>query len=747
MELARPPITNVEVTERNYLGYVLFTLFFCSGFCSLLYQVVWVRLAFTHFGIITPVLSVVISVFMLGLGIGSVVAGRGVERWSRRFRVNPARLYAAAELGIGIGAFTVPWLFRIGEDALLGLGDASSSRYLLVSALYITAAILPWCVLMGATFPLMMSFIRRIRPTDSTGFSFLYLANVIGAAAGAALTAGVLVELLGFRQTGMLAALVNFTIATAAFLLGGLFPGDARAIAQHVDHIERVQLASENRRWISFVLFTTGFASLAMEVVWTRAFTFVLKTTVYAFAAILTTYLLATWLGSLLYRRHLANGSTIAIPNLLGFLCLFALLPVVLNDPRLQHNPILTLASIAPICAALGYLTPRLIDEYSHGRPESAGRSYGWNIAGGTLGPLVAAYLLLPLIGVRAALALLATPFIGLYIWSAGRSLTRLPQQTMLATTIGLLGVAILIGRSFEDALYNGPQQVRRDHVATVIATGSGMDKHLLVNGVGITILTPITKVMAHLPLALNGHAESGLVICFGMGTTARAMLSWGIETTAVDLVPSVPKLFDFFFADAPSVLADPRMHVIIDDGRRFLLRTRRSYDVITIDPPPPVEAAGSSLLYSREFYGVIKAHLKPNGILAQWFPSSEEKVLSAVARSLTHSFQHVAVYRSLADWGFHLLASETPIPEMSPAEFAARLPQTAQGDLIEWGPKRSLIEMTTEILSRRVPISTVLKADLPAEITDDKPYNEYFILRDESVLTPRRLFRIAFPY
>ena len=188
-------------------------------------------------------------------------------------------------------------------------------------------------------------------------------------------------------------------------------------------------------------------------------------------------------------------------------------------------------------------------------------------------------------------------------------------------------------------------------------------------------------------------------------------------------------------------------MHVVIDDGRRFLLRTSRSYDVITIDPPPPVQAAGSSLLYSREFYGVIKAHLKPNGILAQWFPSSEEKVLSAVARSLTHSFQHVAVYRSLADWGFHLLASETPIPEMSPAEFAARLPQTAQGDLIEWGPKRSLIEMTTEILSRRVPISTVLKADLPAEITDDKPYNEYFILRDESVLTPRRLFRIAFPY
>src|SRR4029077_1916922 len=130
----------------------------------------------------------------------------------------------------------------------------------------------------------------------------------------------------------------------------------------------------------------------------------------------LTTYLLATWFGSLLYRHHLKSGTTITITNLLGSLCLFSFLSVVLVDPRLQHSPLLTLASIVPICAALGYMTPKLIDEYSHGRPARAGPSYGWNIAGGTLGPLVAAYLLLPLIGVRSALSLLAVPFIGLYI-------------------------------------------------------------------------------------------------------------------------------------------------------------------------------------------------------------------------------------------------------------------------------------------------------------------------------------------
>jgi spermidine synthase len=144
----------------------------------------------------------------------------------------------------------------------------------------------------------MMSFIRRIRPSDVTGFSFLYVANVIGAAAGAALSAGVLVELLGFRGSSILAAFVNFMIAAVAVILGVLFPGEARATRQQDDQMDHRYIASESPPWIILVLFTTGFASLAMEVVWTRAFTFVLLTTVYSFAAILTTYLLANvaWL-------------------------------------------------------------------------------------------------------------------------------------------------------------------------------------------------------------------------------------------------------------------------------------------------------------------------------------------------------------------------------------------------------------------------------------------------------------------
>ncbi len=140
-----------------------------------------------------------------------------------------------------------------------------------------------------------------------------------------------------------------------------------------------------------------------------------------------------------------------------------------------------------------------------------------------------------------------------------------------------------------------------------------------------MTKLTPVTKMMAHLPLAfLPRQPQKALVICFGMGTSELAILSWGIHATAVELVPSVPLVVTFFHPDAGKLLRPPLAHIVTDDGRAFLERTVEQYDVITTDPPPPVEAAGSSLLYSKEFYAIAKPHLREGGILQQWFPGGD---------------------------------------------------------------------------------------------------------------------------
>jgi len=723
-----------EISGR--LNPILFSLFFLSGFCSLLYQLVWVRIAFAHFGVITPVLSVVLSVFMLGLGVGSVLGGAWAQSLSERYKISPALFYGGAELLIGVGAFVAPLLFQAGDDYLLAAGEASSTGYLFVSAIFIAVAILPWCIMMGATFPLMMSFIRQINPTNQNSFSFLYLANVVGATAGTLVTALVLVELLGFRETYMIAATINLAIAASSFALAALcpFPSEQPAAAQTWMGAPAQAVPQISKRWFEVVLFTTGFVSLAMEVVWTRAFTFVLKTTVYAFATILATYLTATWLGSWLYRRGLRDGRLIPVEVVLGVLCLFSLLPILLVDPRLNENVVVTLGSIVPFCLALGYLTPSLIDAYSGGNPSGAGRSYAVNIAGGIVGPLFAAYILLPTVGTRVALLVLSLPMLLLFVLATREGASSFRRRLEIVPPFALVfAFSMFVSRGFEDGIFHeGPREIRRDHVATVMAYGQGMDKRLLVNGVGMTFLTPITKIMAHLPLVqLDNHARSGLVICFGMGTTFRSMHSWGIDVTAVELSRSVTESFGFFFPDFQVVTGDPKSHLVVDDGRRYLLRSQRKFDVITVDPPPPIEAASSSLLYSKEFYAVVMAHLAPSGILQQWFPGGDDQIQSAVARSLRESFPYVVAFKSIEDWGYHFLASMSPIDAITPADFVTRLPDSAKRDLMEWNADIPVEKMAENILSRRIDIEKLL---LPgsdhALVTDDLPYNEYFLLR-----------------
>ena len=103
----------------DHLHAVIFVVFFWSGFCSLVYQVVWIRLAFSHFGVLTPVLSCLLSVFMLGLGLGSALGGRWARWWDRVVGGSSAYLYAAIEGMIGLGAFAVPFLFQTGSEVLL----------------------------------------------------------------------------------------------------------------------------------------------------------------------------------------------------------------------------------------------------------------------------------------------------------------------------------------------------------------------------------------------------------------------------------------------------------------------------------------------------------------------------------------------------------------------------------------------------------------------------------------------------
>lgn len=723
------------------MGWI-FVFFFVSGFCSILYEVIWLRLSMAQFGVTSAMVSIILSMFMAGLGLGSWIGGRACRRFGQQIGKSAMRIYALLELTIGVSAIVVPYELLVGRKLLDWLAVSSSSAYYLVSGLWVAITLIPWCACMGATIPFGMLAIRvYFRNASERSFSFLYLANVMGAVAGAVVPP-LLIEVYGFRGTLRLAASMNVLLFICAMLLSVRLSRVGQFAAWTTKEQARTRVTEEARnRWPLALLFMTGLTSMAGEVVWIRLFTPYLGTVVYAFATILGTYLAATFVGSQIYRYRGGRGSGLEM-LLWGSLGLASLLPLIVTSPvfvlpTYQLLQVVRLVlGIALFSGLLGFVTPMLVDRWSQGDPDEAGKAYAINVAGCIVGPLISGFVLLPTISERWVLLVLAAPWLILGL------LPRMSRATETPMTLtwqryaccGLSGAALVAAFTFR-GIYEDPNtahRVLRDNTATVIASGEGMQRSLFVNGIGVTFLTPIAKMMAHFPLAFLDHEPSNaLVVCFGMGTTYRSIMSWNIPITAVELVPSVPKLFGYFHADGPKLLQSPLSRVVIDDGRRYLERTNEQFDVITLDPPPPVEGAGSSLLYSKEFYATIRRRLKPGGILQQWLPRGDAVVQAAVASALQQSFPHVRVFHSLNNWGFHFLASEHPLPDRTALELARRLPPSAVRDLLEWGPATNAAEQFSLMLGRELQLDEMIAgAPGAAPLQDDRPENEYFLLR-----------------
>lgn len=705
-----------------------FVFFFISGFCSVLCELIWLRLSMAQFGVTTAMTSIVLSVFMAGLGVGSWAAGALVRRYGDRINFPPLRIYALLELLIGLSALVVPAELAWGHRLLEGLADrtvVSSATFYVVAGIWLAATMIPWCACMGATIPVAMFAIRDLKKAqDGRSFSFLYLANVLGAVLGSFLPL-LLIEPYGFHKTLRIGAAFNVAIAAAAL-----------AVSFVAGRVSRTSTASEVRfdasgnRGVLLLLFTTGLATMGMELIWIRLFTPYIGPVVYSFGMILVAYLLATFAGSQVYRRWSRNHKQESRLTWIS-LALLGVLPLLTADVRVPLGLVSRVfLGVMPFAAMIGFLTPMLVDRWSGGDPDRAGRAYAVNVVGCIIGPLVCGFLLLPFAGERWSALLLALPwFVMAFVGGSAGSLKPLSR----AAGYGLLALSLVVlftTKDFENQ-FSG-RKVLRDSTATVIAYGQGMRRGLLVNGMGMTKLTPITKMMAHLTLASLDHTPHDvLIICFGMGTTFRSASTWQISTTAVDLVPSVPKLFSYYHSDADIVTSSPLNHVVVDDGRRFLERSPAKYDAIIVDPPPPVQTAGSSLLYSEEFYAIAKQRLQPGGILQQWLPEADAATQSAVARAIKNSFPYIRVYRGMEGWGWHFLASERPIPVRTATELLARMPAAAVTDMMEWGPAPTPEKEVDMLLSHpSSPDAIIALAPGTPSLQDDRPINEYFLLR-----------------
>jgi spermidine synthase len=268
---------------------------------------------------------------------------------------------------------------------------------------------------------------------------------------------------------------------------------------------------------------------------------------------------------------------------------------------------------------------------------------------------------------------------------------------------------------------------------ATCIAAGVHGDRNTLslyVDGQGMTKLVNETKLLTHLPYLLAKDPRRYLIICFGMGTTTRSASHYpNLEIDAVDLVPEVFEYFPHYHADSDRVREHAGLKFHVNDGRNHLLVTDKQYDLITVDPAPPIHSAGTVNLYTREFFALAKSRLSDGGVFCLWLPPGPESEVVRILRTFTKVFPDGSIWGALEYPGFYLIGGQQPI-RPTPTERADIVRKLSRiDDLAEWtntyrdeNRLQSLFVMDADELGH-------LLRDVPI-VTDDNPYSEFPVWR-----------------
>jgi spermidine synthase len=743
---------------------VVLALFVASGAAGLIYQVVWSRELVLVFGNTTQAVATIVTAFMAGLGFGSLIGGRlaGITR-------RPLRLYGLVELAVAAMAALLPFVFSGLAELYRGVwptlverpGQLAGVRFALA-----LAAVAPATFLMGMTLPLLTRYLVRTLDEAGARLGELYAANTIGAMAGTLIGGFVLIEFLGLRMTGYLAVALNLAAGLGALLLSRRWeavPGDDSepAAGEWPARPEVPRWFRPRRRIVLAATFVSGFVSLALEVLWTRMLAEGTGSNIYVFTTILATFLFGIALGSFLYRRFSRpEGERLGVLGLcLGAIGLLAQLTVVLGSGVLGHvsSKLGTMAVLLPATILMGYAFPlagRLATPSAEAAGASVGLLYAANTLGAILGSFSAAFILAGTLGTNGSILLLGA--INLLAGAALLAADRAPADRARSgagrarlVAGGLAGLAALglVASSLdlpvtrtktENELRNTglPVTHAEDELATVDTVG-GPEKgrRLLVGGVGMTSLTVDTKLMGYLSRALRPDARDFLVIAFGMGGTYRSGLQMGLRTDAVELSPTVPSRMPVFFPDADRFLNHPQGRVIVSDGRNYVRLSRETYDMVAVDPAPPIESAGSVVLYTREFLTEGKARLRPGGVFMLWIPYAlplddfKEHV-----RTFAGVFGHVRLVLSPGRHGVFMFGSDAPL-EFTDDNIRRVLGSPAALRDLDDVPDHPPTDADgwVEVVRRSEWLADDrLRAFVGPgpQITDDRPRSEYFLWR-----------------
>ncbi|MBI5814216.1 MAG: hypothetical protein HZB29_01245 [Nitrospinae bacterium] len=654
-------------------------LFFLSGLTSLIYEVVWQKRIMTALGSDVYATSMTLSAFMLGLALGSFLAGKVADRVSGRVLI-----YGFLELLIGVYAVSFPSILAFAGHPLHDLyvnyfGAASSVYWTFKFAIIFIVLMIP-SAMMGATLPIVVAEFAVSEGHAGEEVSRFYSINTIGAFFGVLVSGFISIYMFGLSTTTWTAATLNFIIAGVAIVTHFARQKEDSIISKAGPsaNIPLMVYGRSTARAAIVSAFFIGFCILALEVVWARMLIQYMAATVYSFSTMLLFVLLGIFLGARKSRSFIESGKELpekyvlyimlaglyvsvsallfyVFPNLYTNL-VFAMLAVFKGNPdswlfvSTVGKGLASAFFVLIPCVMSGMLFPMAVRmctdsvEHAGGKLSSV---YVANTAGSIIGPLAASFILIPAFGAKGAMIALALMLVAVGAGAVHYMGKRVEKSHLaLAGAVIVLSLTAMLMPKKIVANYARPS---KDTRLIYSREGVYQNINILKNQSGQTVFMIDGNVEAdnsylqlrhfvlksHFPLLLNPKPDNALVIGLGLGLTTSYLESFPLVKwiDVIELSPEVVGAHAYIKDVNGGVLTKPKVHVIVDDGRNYLANTGKKYGIITIDPIHPM-ISGVGTLYTREFYELVKDRLADNGAFIQWMPSyhmSPESMKTAI--------------------------------------------------------------------------------------------------------------------
>jgi len=684
-----------------------------SGSCGLIYEIIWMKMLTLVIGNTVFSITTVLSAFMLGLALGSFLAGRFISRVK-----DPLRTYGILQGGIGAYALILSGLVAGTEPLFRFIYQNVSTSFYMLSLLrfFICGAILlvP-TTLMGATLPVLSKYFVQTRNDLGWNIGILYGVNTLGAVLGSFAAGFILIPVLGMSRTIHTAALLNLLIAAAIFILFNKSPQ-----AEPLERKQNVQgkmqkketeqkVVPERWRTIAWAVMIgiglSGGAAMIYQIAWSRVLSLAIGSSVYAFSMILTAFISGLALGSLIIARFIDRRKDLIlglalVEGAIGISALLIIpilgrLPIIVADVVFEsfHSfhyvhwvefavifpllliPTFMMGMAIPMATKICTTDVRRVGMFF-------GNVYAMDTLGAVMGSFIAGFSLMPWLGAQnsiviavcmniaaAVIIFLHAPAISLrkqvagslvIILIAALAWQQIPSWDARILTSGpylytdrYKDISGKKGGGIEAAMKEGRELLFfKEGLHAVVSVEKNTSGDLLLGINGKTDATAkydaTTQLMfGHLPLLLHQGAEDVLVIGLGSGMTLGAVAMHPIKRVDMVEIESAVVEANAYFRDfTGNALHDPRVRLVIADGRNHLSLTSRQYDVIISEPSNPW-ISGIANLFTREFFDLAKQRLRDGGIMCQWVQaySMSAANFKTIVRTFHAVFPHTSLW------------------------------------------------------------------------------------------------------